>query len=273
MFLVRWIVNEADSAGRVVRRELYDSYLTRVLPPQPGVCETCRQPTVNRGNCDSCEQSLHALRLPAALVVPMVLRPPSSQVRNMTYQYKNDENADNRDNAEYALSRFAGRFLTRHEECVAEAAGVRRFDIVTAVPGSLAHRRDYDPVARMLERSPWTRELDNATRLCLALVDTGNMGASREAHPDRFRVVADVADSSVLLVDDTWTRGGHVLSAMKALLAAGAAKVATTVLARHFDPGFSPLARDYFTEAQRVRYDPRFCALCDPRGPAEPPLI
>ena len=85
-----------DDDHRPVRRVLYDDFLYRVLPPQPGVCTTCRQATENGGNCDACTAALRRLNMTDAAVIPMVLRPPASQVRNMTRQYKRHPEPDPR---------------------------------------------------------------------------------------------------------------------------------------------------------------------------------
>jgi hypothetical protein len=45
-------------------------------------------------------------------------------------------------------------------------------------------------------------------------------------------------DSHVLVVDDTWTQGGHAQSAALALRRAGAARVSVLVVARWINPAF-----------------------------------
>jgi hypothetical protein len=50
-----------------------------------------------------------------------------------------------------------------------------------------------------------------------------------------------VAGKSVLLLDDTWTTGGHAQSASYALLGASARAVALVVIGRHFRPDYEPV--------------------------------
>lgn len=55
----------------------------------------------------------------------------------------------------------------------------------------------------------------------------------RDVNPDAFTADASTAHGRhVILVDDTWARGGHAQSAAYALKAAGATKVSTLILAR-----------------------------------------
>jgi predicted amidophosphoribosyltransferase len=267
-------IEPTEGATRIVRRELYDAFLTRVLPKQAGVCTTCRQATANHANCDACSESLGVTGLEAAAVVPMALRPPSTQIRNMTFQYKDAAAVESaRENAGVALSNFVGRFLIMHEACLQQAAEVAAFDVVTWVPGSQEKARAYDPVERMLAASTWASRAANRSRMTATLRETGRTSAGHAAHANRYRVTSDVTARSVLLVDDTWTRGAHALSGVRALLDAGADAVATTVVARHFDPGYSPITQVYYDEARRVAFNAKFCAVCDPRGPADPPLV
>lgn len=50
---------------------------------------------------------------------------------------------------------------------------------------------------------------------------------------DHFTVTSNNADGRhVLLIDDTWTSGGHALSATLALRASGADQISVLVLAR-----------------------------------------
>lgn len=259
---------------RPVRRELYVKFLTRVLPPQPGVCVTCRQGTDNLRNCDACIQVLRTLGLGVVRVLPMALRLPRTQLRNMTFQYKDPSlDSENRKNAQYALSTFAGRFLLAHEACLAAEAGLGRFDIVTWVPASAVNARSNSPVEDLLRGSPWAARAGNADRLVSTLHDPGRVGTTREPRVDRYDVLQDVRGRRVLLVDDTWTRGGHALSGVRALLDAGAESVAVCVIGRHFDPGYSAATEAYFREASRIGFEASRCAICDPRGPADPPLV
>lgn len=66
---------------------------------------------------------------------------------------------------------------------------------------------------------------------------------------DRYaaRLLPDGA--AVMLIDDTWTTGGNAQSAVLALRAAGAGRVAVVVIGRHFDRGLRRL-RDLLPQGE-----------------------
>ena len=71
----------------------------------------------------------------------------------------------------------------------------------------------------------------------------------------------------MLLVDDTWARGGHAQSAVLALRAAGAARVSVLVAARWINEDFGANATFIRGLADRD-YDPAVCpwtgSVCPP---------
>lgn len=66
------------------------------------------------------------------------------------------------------------------------------------------------------------------------------------------------SDSHVLLIDDTWVRGGRAQSAALALRKAGAAHVSALVVARWFKEDFGDNAK-FLSEISRRDYDPGIC--------------
>ena len=92
---------------------------------------------------------------------------------------------------------------------------------------------------------------------------------ARDTDPGHFRVLGPLpAGAHVLLVDDTWARGGHAQSAVLALRAAGAARVSVLVAARWINEEFGANAAFLRGLADRD-YDP---AICPWTGAACPPL-
>jgi hypothetical protein len=63
-----------------------------------------------------------------------------------------------------------------------------------------------------------------------------DVSSPRSLRPENFAVASPVIGMHVLLIDDTWTTGGHAESAAAALKRAGAARVTLLVLARWLDP-------------------------------------
>ena len=106
----------------------------------------------------------------------------------------------------------------------------------------------------------------------VALAAADEVEYSRDLDPGHFRAAAPLpAGAHVLLVDDTWARGGHAQSAALALRAAGAARISVLVAARWIN-------EDYGGNAAFLRglsdrdYDPAICpwtgAACPSPGPA-----
>jgi hypothetical protein len=65
--------------------------------------------------------------------------------------------------------------------------------------------------------------------------------------------------SHVLLVDDTWTGGGHVQSAVLALRKVGAARVSALVLARWLNPDWPVTAKFIASRLQGRDFNPLLC--------------
>ena len=93
---------------------------------------------------------------------------------------------------------------------------------------------------------------------------------ARDVDPGHFRAATPLtAGAHVLLVDDTWARGGHAQSAVLALRAAGAARVSVLVAARWINEEYGGNAAFIRGLAGRD-YDP---AICPWTGAACPPAV
>lgn len=133
------------------------------------------------------------------------------------------------------LAAVLWRFLARHEPCVARAAGVADFQLVTTVPSGSSAR---DEARRNLRRI--VGELCGATRSRYErlLVPTDRGVDERDFDPDRYRAVRSLDGENILLIDDTWTTGRSAQSAAYALKQAGAGVVAFVVIGRHINLDF-----------------------------------
>ena len=80
----------------------------------------------------------------------------------------------------------------------------------------------------------------------------------RGVNPRHFRAAPLPEGAHVLLVNDTWARGGHARSAVLALRAAGAARVSVLVAARWINEDFGGNAAFLRGLADRD-YDPAIC--------------
>jgi adenine/guanine phosphoribosyltransferase-like PRPP-binding protein len=73
----------------------------------------------------------------------------------------------------------------------------------------------------------------------------------------------------VLLIDDTWTTGGHAQSGASALRLAGAGPIAIVAIGRHFvtevREDYADAARAYYQRSKTLDWDWSRCCLCDDR--------
>lgn len=149
--------------------------------------------------------------------------------------YKDGKSPPVRRNAAIRLAAILWRFLREHETCVAHAAGVEEFDLVTIVPSSSPQRDEHSPFR---ELTGWIKPIES--RMHRLLEPTGKV-EGREFDANRFGPTRELSSESVLLLDDTWTTGGHARSASHALLEAGASEVALVVIGRHIRPEYEPV--------------------------------
>src|SRR4051812_33355110 len=115
--------------------------MRNIPAPAAGICASCRT-FIEPGyrECYACAMG------PAELntVVPITYSEALGQVHGALRGYKDGWPAER----SYAMPRLAAilwRFLEVHEPCVARAAGVAAFDVVTTVPSSTPDRDDARP--------------------------------------------------------------------------------------------------------------------------------
>jgi predicted amidophosphoribosyltransferase len=211
----------------------YERAMRNVLPAGVGVCPICHtfiDPTYS--TCYRCgfdPQYLDA-------VVPITYSEHLSQMHTALRNYK-----DGPVEAQvYAMPRLASilwKFLEQHEVCVAANAGLstETFDVVTTVPSSM---RDRDERRSNLR---WLVEVGcepTAVRFERILRPSDAAAAGRSVDPERYVAERPLQGASVLLIDDTWTTGGHAQSAGGALKVAGADRVGCVTIGRHVNPKY-----------------------------------
>jgi hypothetical protein len=93
----------------------------------------------------------------------------------------------------------------------------------------------------------------------------------REVRPDFYDVHSLVPNGShVVVIDDTWTTGGHAASVAAALKQAGARIVSVMAIARWLDPRGGYPGWTYTNHIRERRYDPSLCPWT--AGACPPPL-
>jgi hypothetical protein len=195
----------------------------------------------------------------ADVVVPISVAVKHEQFANELWRYKELAESDTKRAAQARLAAVLWRFLAAHEQCVADAAGAESFGLVTTVPSTSGRRRH--PLAEIVGNAiEVTRD-----RYAELLVADPAIPVDRNVRHDRFRIIdghraADVAGADVLLLDDTWARGGRAQSAALALKRAGAKHVAIVVLGKHVD-GDSPSNASYLERARERSFSWAECCV------------
>ena len=246
--------------------ELSAPYADVLLAPRPGagVCHRCFNLTAGYDRCWACAHGGDVLDV----VVPISYSVATEQLHLALRAYKRSP-APWAEPFALGLAAILGRFLERHERCVARAAGVARFAVVTTVPSG-ERRRDETmthPLARIVG------ELVAPTRGRYApLLARSDVPAHLHAFdPGRFVATTALPGRSVLLIDDTWTTGASAQSAAAALKRAGANPVAAVVIGRHLNRGWHE--NDRRLHALPTPFDWDSCALCPSEIEGDGPVI
>lgn len=139
--------------------------------------------------------------------------------------------------------------LDGHTKCAARIAG-RRVSHWSTVPSLPAKRTPHPLRGLVADRAPVTEAV------LTAAASVQNPRALNSAH---FTLGASLGeDSHVLLIDDTWTTGGHAQSAAMALREAGAARVSVLVVARWLREEYKG-NRQFIADMRTRDYDPGIC--------------
>jgi predicted amidophosphoribosyltransferase len=204
----------------------YASAMRNVLPAGVfvtcGICRTFIDPIYTV--CLKCDQQPNELDA----VVPISFSEHLGQLHLALRRYKDGLPQERN----YAMPRLAGilwKFLDIHESCVAAAANVATFDLVTTVPSSTPENDERRSNPRTIVS--WCRPV--APQYERVLIATGDGVEGRAYDRRRYRATTVLDGADVLLLDDTWTTGGHAQSSAAALRAAGARTVALVVIGRH----------------------------------------
>ena len=218
----------------------------------PGVCRRCFNLT---DGYDWCWPCLHGGQCLDA-VAPISYSVSGGPLHAILAGYKRTCGPQARA-YEIRLAAVLSRYLNLHERCVAAAAAVERFDLVTTVPSSDRERDVHHPLRRVVgQQTAPVRE-----RYHRLLRRSAAVSQPREFDVGRFEICQAVNGGSVLLIDDTWTTGANAQSAAATLTAAGATAVAAVVIGRYLNADWQDNRARLETLPQPFRWEP--CALAD----------
>jgi hypothetical protein len=233
-----------ELCGRLVERA--GGYLRNTVRIDGVTCAVCTTPTFGYPRCFPCHRHTRSGEHLADAVGPLVYAVKGQQSAYMMRNYKGG-----RPIAEHRLTVTLLCLLAMrlHNRCagILAHAPVTHWSTVPSLPAKSGEH----PLHRVVSRIAPGEEVP-------LLAATATPGP-REVHSDHFRVPGDVpGDAHVLLLDDTWTRGGHAQSAALALRTAGAQRVSVLVVARWLNPDFGDTG-DFIGEHLRRDYDPGIC--------------
>ena len=232
--------------------ELTEPYGNFMLGPErgAGVCDVCCTFTDGYSRCYTCARTPQALDA----VLPISYSVATEQLHYVLAAYKRLSGRTGR-LLSVQLAAVLWRFLLEHERCLARAAGIDGFDVVTTVPSGDGRRDAVHPLRRIVSEIVGP-SLDRHQRLLSrSEVATG----AHEFHQRKYVAAREVA-GPVLLIDDTWTTGANAQSAAAALKAAGAGPVAAIVIGRHVNPEWGENGRRL--GLLRRPFDWSRCAFC-----------
>ena len=233
--------------------ELSASYANFMLGPRqrPGVCSRCFDFIGGAGRCYHCAQ--HARWVDVA--APISYSVGGEQLHHALTDYKRLDGEPAR-YFMFGLAAVLWRHLADHERCLARAAGVDRFDLVTTVPSSDPERQQTHPLQELVGK----RVGPARGRYERLLSRTDADARPHQFNFNKYEAIRQVSGRSVLLVDDTWTTGANAQSAAAALKAAGADQVAAMVIGRYVN-------RTYGHNDRQLRSLPPFdwhtCPWCE----------
>jgi predicted amidophosphoribosyltransferase len=217
-----------------------------------GVCDRCFNLTDGFHDCFACSVSPSHL----AAIVPISYSVGHEYLHHLLASYKRLRDA-RAETAATQLGYILDRFLHQHEHCVAAAAGLSGFDVVTTVPSGDRERDKDHPLRRLVgERVDAT-----APRHERLLIRSDQPVQSRRFDPRRFSPLGRIDGATVLLVDDTWTTGASAQSAAASLRRAGATSVAAVAIGRYVNRDW----HDNDRHLERLSFDWDACPACEQR--------
>jgi hypothetical protein len=232
--------------------ELSAPYANFMLGPRrgPDVCAQCFNLTDGFRRCYGCA---HGGRFLDAMV-PISYSVAGEQLHHALAGYKRLDGAIARRLA-FGLAAVLWRHLALHESCLERASAVSGFGLVTIVPSSSLRPEAPHPLHQLVSL------VDPVRDRYVRLLRRSNVPATaHQFNRHKYEAIRDLSGESVLLLDDTWTRGANAQSAAAALKSAGAAHVAAVVIGRHVNRGWGH--NDRQLRSLPRPFDWQACALC-----------
>lgn len=259
--------------------------LIPILPFQKGVCSLCHQGTPNTNQlCDTCSGQCATLGLEVntfgrirqigteskaiAGCMPISLRlDANAPYYSAFYEYKATQGIplSNKTQAEMFIQLLIHAGL-RHEKCFAKYLAIEKakFDAITWIP-SKRGREGVHPLGQILQKHDLSGRVVNLLSLNQEI---SNEIDSHSPRKDLWLVSgSEKLPRSVLVIDDTFTKGSSMLSCAYALLQAGVERIGLMPLARHMSQqGYSRSPNQEFEKfSSTLSWNENYCLFCDNR--------
>lgn len=148
--------------------------------------------------------------------------------------------------------------LAGHATCAATLAG-RPVTHWATIPSLPARPAEHPLRGLVLGHAPGTE---------VTLRAAARAEQPRAVNPGHFTCGDSLdAEAHVVLIDDTWTSGGHARSAALALRQAGAARISALIVARWLTDDYQG-TRQFLADLRKRDYDPTMCPWTSARCPA-----
>lgn len=258
------------------------NFLFKPLSESPGfhVCRVCFAPILDTFTiCFQCREHSNSGLDIADVVIPISMAIEKShpdilsQFPYELLEYKKPENPGCVQ-LQNGLAGILWRWLIEHEKCIYRKIDPGSefddfedgpFDLVTSVPSTSGQRIGIHPLQRILTASiPLTMN-----RYKTLLAPSAIVTPAHTINGSKFEFVGSrskIYEKNVLLVEDTWTTGANVQSAVHALKSAGAGHVAVLVVGRWVTPSrgepFKSKDDAYIAQIRTTTWDWSKCAFC-----------
>jgi predicted amidophosphoribosyltransferase len=190
--------------------------------------------------------------MPAERVVPISLYRTGDNLWHALRRYKDGRDPQLRRRLGRRLGRLLSGFLRRHLGCI--APGVSPDWRITVVPPT-RRRSQRHPLEKVVRRSFWLR------RRYVRTLRTATAPGHNAASDTAFKVIRDVGGLQLLVVDDTFTTGASVQSAVSALRLAGAQVVAVVVIGRVVNPDATPEEAELWAATRKMPWRLNKCCM------------
>lgn len=239
-----------DAALAELRQSLVTSggnYLRNTLHISGVTCEMCARPVAGYQRCYKCAGYA------ADLVGAMIYGVDGQQSGRLMYGYKSTTPGPSH---RQIVKSLAALGIRGHLACMDKLAGLEASRWAT-VP-SLRQIGKPHPFRDILTSIFSTDEEIAVSASALAASKSAQ--ERRDVNPALYSLDAAVPSGAhVMLVDDTWTSGGHAQSVAVALKQAGAGRVSILTMARWLDMSDELTKKFYRDQIKDRLYDPMLC--------------